>query len=172
MRRSANRLKAATDGVADAAETAEKNLRGLVPGKRVGDQLTLVFRPQEAVAAVAALDQAYREYYAAVADHNRAQFQLYRALGHPAQCLMNAQAPRAVLPATTIPAPAPALLPVPSPATPKSERSAGLTMLPATSPADSPTPVRQTGYLRPVTPVSAQPPRLRGTFSPLSINPN
>ncbi len=67
LRRSANRLKAAADGVADAAETAEKNLRGLVPGKRVGDQLTLVFRPQEAVAAVAALDQAYRDYYGAIA---------------------------------------------------------------------------------------------------------
>src|SRR5204862_145402 len=72
----------------EAVETAEKNLRGLVPGKRVGDdQLTLVIRPQEAVAAVAALDQAYRDYYAAVGDHNRAQFRLYRALGHPAQCL-------------------------------------------------------------------------------------
>ncbi len=84
VRRAANRLKAAGEGVADAAETAEKNLRGLVPGKRVGDQLTLVFRPQEAVAAVAALDQAYRDYYGAVGDHNRAQFRLYRALGHPA----------------------------------------------------------------------------------------
>ncbi|WP_439624497.1 TolC family protein [Gemmata sp.] len=101
VRRSANRLRAATAGVADAVETAEKNLRGLVPGKRVGDQLTLVFRPQEAVAAVAALDQAYRDYYAAVADHNRAQFQLYRALGHPAQCLMNAAAAPT---ATTVPA--------------------------------------------------------------------
>jgi len=113
VQRSANRLKAASDGVADAVETAEKNLRGLVPGKRVGDQLTLVFRPQEAVAAVAALDQAYRDYYAAVADQNRAQFQLYRALGHPAQCLMNTQAATAVPSASTTPTPAPA------PATPK-----------------------------------------------------
>jgi len=79
----------------------------------VGDQLTLVFRPQEAVAAVAALDQAYRDYYAAVADQNRAQFQLYRALGHPAQCLMNTQAATAVPSASTTPTPAPA------PATPK-----------------------------------------------------
>jgi outer membrane protein TolC len=87
LRRAANRLKAAEDGVVNAVETAEKNLRGLVPGKRVGDQLTLVFRPQEAVAAVTALDQAYRDYYSAVGDHNRAQFRLYRALGHPPQCL-------------------------------------------------------------------------------------
>ena len=46
-------------------------------------------------AAVTALDQAYRDYYAAVGDHNRAQFQLYRALGHPAQYLVNAACPSA-----------------------------------------------------------------------------
>src|SRR5262249_33119011 len=91
--RTTNRVKAAADGVAEAVETADKNLRGLVPGKKVADRPALVFRPQEAVAAVAALDQAYRDYYAAVADHNRAQFRLYRALGHPAQCLTNATKP-------------------------------------------------------------------------------
>ena len=87
MRRASNRVTAAQDGVINAVETAEKSLRGLVPGKRVGDQLTLVIRPQEAVAAVAALDQAYRDYYTAIGDQNRAQFRLYRALGHPAQSL-------------------------------------------------------------------------------------
>lgn len=87
MRRASNRVTAAQDGVINAVETAEKSLRGLVPGKRVGDQLTLVIRPQEAVAAVAALDQAYHDYYTAIGDQNRAQFRLYRALGHPAQSL-------------------------------------------------------------------------------------
>jgi outer membrane protein TolC len=103
LRRAANRLKAAGEGVTNAAETAEKNLRGLVPGKRVGEQLTLVFRPQEAVAAVAALDQAYRDYYSAVGDHNRAQFRLYRALGHPAQLLKDVPTRPA---APALPAPA------------------------------------------------------------------
>jgi hypothetical protein len=114
VRRSANRLTAAEGGVADASETAEKNLRGLVPGKRVGDQLTLVFRPQEAVAAVTALDQAYRDYYAAVADFNRAQFRLYRALGHPAQCLPPF-ASRPVTPLMPAPVPQPGSAPVPLP---------------------------------------------------------
>jgi outer membrane protein TolC len=41
LRRATNRMKAAADGVANAVETAEKNLKGLVPGKRVGDQLVL-----------------------------------------------------------------------------------------------------------------------------------
>ena len=42
-------------------------------------------RPQEAVAAVQALAQAYADYYGAVADANRAQFRLYRALRRPAR---------------------------------------------------------------------------------------
>jgi len=123
LKRSANRLKAAAEGLINAAETAEKNLRGIVPGKRIGDQLVLIFRPQEAVAAVAALDQAYRDYYAAVGDHNRAQFRLYRALGHPAQGLTNVPARPPTLPA--IPQgkepehsailPAPVMLPAPAP---------------------------------------------------------
>jgi outer membrane protein TolC len=108
VRRAANRLKAAGDEVANAAETVEKNLKGLVPGKRgPGGELVLIFRPQEVVAAVTALDQAYRNYYAAVADYNRAQFQLYRAIGQPAQCLVEAPPSPATLPGTTVPAPAP-----------------------------------------------------------------
>ncbi len=141
VRRSANRLKAAGEGVANAVETAEKNLRGLVPGKRVGDQLTLVFRPQEAVAAVAALDQAYRDYYAAVGDHNRAQFRLYRALGHPAQCLTDVPTRPLTLPATPpVPTPAPAPpapLPAPAPAAPPVVQPSSHTV-PVTSPAAAP----------------------------------
>lgn len=87
LRRAASRVREAGDGVRNAVETADKNLQGLGQTKRVGEQLTTVFRPQEAVAAVAALDQAYRDYYAAVGDLNRAQFRLYRAAGHPAQGL-------------------------------------------------------------------------------------
>ena len=101
-KRAASRLTMAAEAVADAVETADKNLKGLVPGKRVGDQLVLVFRPQEAVAAVAALDQTYRDYYQAVADHNRAQYQLYRALGQPAQCLTTAAEPTTVTSTTNL----------------------------------------------------------------------
>ena len=115
LRRSAARVKEAGEEVANAAETAEKNLRGLVPGKRVGEALTLVFRPQEAVAAVSALAQAYRDYYDAVGDHNRAQFRLYRALGHPAQCLKDAAPRPEGGPAALPPAPTPKPAPVPQP---------------------------------------------------------
>lgn len=93
--RAEKRLRAAEDGVANAVATAEKNLQGLGQTKRAGEQLILVFRPQEAVAAVTALDQAYRDYYQAVGDHNRAQFRLYRALGHPAEALFQLGTPNA-----------------------------------------------------------------------------
>ena len=102
--RAAKRVQVAEDGVANAVATAEKNLQGLGQTKRAGEQLILVFRPQEAVAAVAALDQAYRDYYQAVGDYNRAQFRLYRALGHPAQALCQVGRPVETLPATSIPA--------------------------------------------------------------------
>ena len=51
--------------------------------------MTLVIRPQEAVASVQTLSQSYADYFAAVADANRAQFRLYRALGQPAQKLLD-----------------------------------------------------------------------------------
>jgi hypothetical protein len=55
------------------------------------------------VAAVQALDQAYRDYFGAVADANRAQFRLYRALGHPAACVLDRAT---VVPAARLAAPA------------------------------------------------------------------
>ena len=85
LERATRRMKAAEDGVINAVASAEKNLQGLGQTKRVGEQLVLLFRPLEAVTA---LDQAYRDYYQAISDHNRAQFRLYRALGHPSQALL------------------------------------------------------------------------------------
>jgi outer membrane protein TolC len=89
VQRAGNRVKEAEDEVQNAAETAERNLQGLGQTRRVGEQVTLVFRPQEVVAAITALEQAYRGYYAAVGDGNRAQFALYRALGHPAAAVLD-----------------------------------------------------------------------------------
>ena len=103
LTRATRRLKASEDGVTNAVATAEKNLQGLGQTKRVGEQLVLLFRPQEAVAAVSALDQAYRDHHAAVGDHNRAQFRLYRALGHPGHALCHFESPSTALPPTPPP---------------------------------------------------------------------
>ena len=87
----AARMSDAETEVRDAIESADKNLQGLGQTKAAGNTLILVIRPQEAVAAVQALSQAYADFYAAVADYDRAQFRLYHALGHPAQNLSAAQ---------------------------------------------------------------------------------
>ncbi len=82
------RVRIAAAALKDAQDTADKSIEGLGQTKRAGTLLVLVIRPQEAAAAVAALDQAYRDYYGSVADYNRAQFQLHRALGHPPEALL------------------------------------------------------------------------------------
>ena len=81
------RLKAAEPAMTDALDSLQKNMEGLSQTRRLGNVLILVVRPQEAVAALQALAQANSDYYSAVADYNRAQFRLYRAIGHPAGAL-------------------------------------------------------------------------------------
>jgi outer membrane protein TolC len=82
----AGRMKDAEAELREAVDSVEKNLLGVSQTKRLtGNVLILVIRPQEVVAAIQALSQAYVDYYGTVADYNRAQFRLYRALGHPAQ---------------------------------------------------------------------------------------
>jgi outer membrane protein TolC len=82
------RLREAEGEVKDAVYSATENLRGVLETRRVGKLDVLVIRPQEAVAAIQALFNAYADYYGAVADFNRAQFRLYRALGQPARLIL------------------------------------------------------------------------------------
>jgi outer membrane protein TolC len=85
----AARVTEAQAGLRDAVESAKANYEGMTQTKKTGtgpEALILpVIRPQEAVASVQALAQAYADYYGAVGDYNRAQFRLYRALGTPAE---------------------------------------------------------------------------------------
>jgi outer membrane protein TolC len=109
-RLAARRVPFADKGVRAAMESADKNLLALRNTKAVADkgamQVTLVVRPQEAVAAVQALAQAYVDYFTAVADANRAQFRLYRALGQPAECVLHEETVPAVGPPASAPPPA------------------------------------------------------------------
>ena len=84
-RSAADRLVEAEAGLKDAVDSVDKNFQGLSQTRRAGDLIILLVRPQEVIAAVQTLSQAYSDYYGAIADHNRAQFRLYRALGYPAQ---------------------------------------------------------------------------------------
>ncbi|HUY35678.1 MAG TPA: TolC family protein [Pirellulales bacterium] len=79
---SAGRLQAAEREVKGAVESALENLKGFSQTRKVGELPVLITRPQEVVAAIQALALAYNDYYGAVADFNRAQFRLYRAIGN------------------------------------------------------------------------------------------
>jgi outer membrane protein TolC len=80
------RVVETAEGVRQAIESADKNFIGLRETARpAGELLRLIVRPQEVVAAIIALDTAYSQYAPAVAEYNVAQFELYRALGQPAQ---------------------------------------------------------------------------------------
>ena len=61
------------------------NFEGLGETSRFGDVLVLINRPQEAVYALQLLNVAFDEYFTTVAEYNRAQFELFHALGYPAQ---------------------------------------------------------------------------------------
>jgi outer membrane protein TolC len=101
----AKRVEIAERGVQLSLDSAEKNLTGLSETRRVGETFLLVVRPQEAVVAVQALAQAYADYYTAVADTNRGQFRLYRAIGRPAQCVPSEMPPAIVGPVLPPPTP-------------------------------------------------------------------
>lgn len=75
-------------GVREANISFTGTVKGLSETRLVGDLLEVVNRPQEAVAALQQLNRAYNNYFAAVNSYNRAQFQLYRALGYPARVLV------------------------------------------------------------------------------------
>ena len=61
------------------------NVEGLRHTTRFGDVLVLVYRPQEVVYALKLMKVAFDEYFTTVADYNRAEFELFHALGYPAQ---------------------------------------------------------------------------------------
>lgn len=87
MKSATDRMADAESGLKDATDSVDKNFQGLSQTRRAGELIILLIRPQEVIASIQALSQAYADFYGAVADYNRSQFRLYRALGHPAQHL-------------------------------------------------------------------------------------
>ena len=74
--------------VKEATITFDGTLTGIGQTRGNGELLQLLNRPQEATAALEQLYRAYGSYFVAVNSYNRAQFQLYRALGFPARALI------------------------------------------------------------------------------------
>ena len=89
--------------------TFNGTIEGLKQTSRFADVLVLISRPQEAVYALQLLQVAFDEYFTTVAEYNRAQFELFHALGYPARGGRGSARPGEVLPvdtgAATLPAP-------------------------------------------------------------------
>ena len=106
--RAVARLQSATARVSQADRalrtaiiTFNGNFEGLKQTTRFGDVLVLVNRPQEVVFALQLLKLAFDEYFTTVAEYNRAQFELFHALGYPAREITYLQPPGDVEPVDT-----------------------------------------------------------------------
>ena len=102
------RLQSATARVSQADRalrtaiiTFNGNFEGLRQTTRFGDVLVLVNRPQEVVFALQLLKLAFDDYFTTVADYNRAQFELFHALGYPAREIAYVQPPGDIEPVNT-----------------------------------------------------------------------
>ena len=82
--------------------TFNGNFEGLQQTQRFENVLVLVYRPQEAVYALDLLNVAFNEYFTTVADYNRAQFELFHALGYPASEIAKLRIPGEVQPVDTV----------------------------------------------------------------------
>ena len=81
--------------------TFNGQIEGLGETRRFGDVLVLTYRPQEAVYSLQLLNTAFVEYFTTVAEYNRAQFELFHALGYPAQKLSGMRPTGDVVPVDT-----------------------------------------------------------------------
>ncbi len=93
-------LQSATDRVMQADRalrtgiiTFNGHLEGLGQTTRFENLLIMVYRPQEAVYSLELLKVALDEYFSTVAQYNRAQFELFHALGYPANEVTNLRHP-------------------------------------------------------------------------------
>jgi outer membrane protein TolC len=82
--------------------TFNGQMEGLGQTNRFGDMLVLVNRPQQAVYALQLLYVAFEEYFTTVAEYNRAQFELFHALGYPAREVTYLRPPGNIQPVDTM----------------------------------------------------------------------
>jgi hypothetical protein len=97
----AARVVQADRAMRTAIITFNGNYEGLQQTTRLGNVLVLVNRPQEAVFALQLLKLAFDQYFTTVAEYNRAQFELFHALGYPAQEVTSRLLPGQVQPVDT-----------------------------------------------------------------------
>ena len=97
----AARVLQADRSLRTAIITFNGHLEGLGQTRRLGNVLVLTFRPQEAVYSLEQLNVSFNEYFTTVGDYNRAQFELFHALGYPAREVAGLRLPGEVQPVDT-----------------------------------------------------------------------
>ncbi|MDR3622925.1 MAG: TolC family protein [Paludisphaera borealis] len=118
LQSAAARVSQADRALRTAVITFNGNFEGLRHTTRFGEVLVLVNRPQEVVFALQLMKQAFDQYFTTVAEYNRAQFELFHAIGYPARELADLRPPGEVQPVdTTRPAYLPPVGNGPPPAT-------------------------------------------------------
>ena len=80
----------------------QRPARGPRPDQAICQHLVLINRPQEAVYALQQLNRAFVEYFNTVSEYNRAQFDLFHAVGYPAHELAMRRPPGDILPVNTV----------------------------------------------------------------------
>jgi outer membrane protein TolC len=101
LQSAAARVSQADRALRTAIITFNGNLEGLRHTTRFENVLVLVYRPQEAVYALELMKLAFDEYFTTVADYNRAQFELFHAMGYPARELADLRTAGEVIPVDT-----------------------------------------------------------------------
>jgi hypothetical protein len=101
LQSAAARVQQADRALRTGLITFQGHLEGLEQTRRFGNVLVLTFRPQEAVYSLDLLSVAFDEYFTTVAEYNRAQFELFHAMGYPARELSVLRNPGPVQPVDT-----------------------------------------------------------------------
>jgi outer membrane protein TolC len=101
LQSAAVRVIEAERSLREAIITFDGNYEGLTQTKRFDNVLVQVYRPQEVVISLENLRVAYDQYFGTVADYNRAQFELFHALGYPAREVSALRPPGDYLPVDT-----------------------------------------------------------------------
>ncbi len=101
LQSAAARVGQADRALRTAIVTFNGNYEGLRQTSRFGGVLVLVNRPQEVVFALQLLKVAFDDYFTTVSEYNRAQFELFHALGYPAREITYLHPPGPVEPVDT-----------------------------------------------------------------------
>ncbi len=101
LQSAAARVEQADRSLRSGIATFNGSFEGLQHTTRFGDVLVLINRPQEVVYALQLMKADFDAYFTTVAEYNRAQFELFHALGYPAREITYVRPPGTVEPVDT-----------------------------------------------------------------------